>query len=45
MTHAQVNHIIYRLRILPAQLERARRRVEHLEREAARYGIAVEPRA
>ena len=31
--------ISYRIRILPEQLERARRRVEHLEREAERYGM------
>ena len=31
--------IQYRQRLLPEQLERARRRVEHLEREAARIGM------
>ena len=29
----------YRRRLLPEQLERARRRVEHLENEAARLGL------
>lgn len=32
-------HLYYRARILPEQLERARRRVQMLEREAARYGM------
>lgn len=31
--------ILYRQRVLPAQLERARNRVRHLEAEAARYGM------
>ena len=30
----------YRVRLLPEQLERAYRRVEHLEREAIRLGMA-----
>ncbi len=29
----------YRMRLLPPQLDRARRRVVHLEREAARLGL------
>lgn len=31
--------LAYRVRILPGQLERARMRVVHLEREAARLGL------
>lgn len=33
--------IEYRARILPEQLERARRRVRQLEQEAARLGLLV----
>ena len=33
------SQILYRMRVLPDQLERARRRVEMLEREAQRYGL------
>ena len=32
-------YLSYRIRILPEQLERARRRLQMLEREAARYGM------
>jgi hypothetical protein len=32
-------YIAYRLKLLPEQLDRARRRVLHLEREAARLGM------
>ena len=33
--------LAYRFRVLPDQLDRARRRVAHLEREAARLGISA----
>jgi hypothetical protein len=36
----QISHINYRLRMLPKQLDSARRRVVHLEREAARLGLS-----
>lgn len=32
-------HLEYRVRVLPDQLERARRRYEHLCREAERLGL------
>lgn len=35
--------LAYRAKYLPLQLDRARRRVIHLQREAARLGIPVEP--
>jgi hypothetical protein len=33
----QERYLVYRIRMLPDQLERAYRRVEQLEREATRY--------
>ena len=33
------DRLVYRVRILPEQLERARRRVQHLEAEAASLGL------
>lgn len=39
MTEAELRYMKYRIRILPQQLELARRRVQHLEREAARLGL------
>ena len=32
-------YMAYRIKLLPEQLDRARRRVLHLEREAARLGM------
>ena len=39
MTDAELRYMKYRRRVLPEQLELARRRVQHLEREAARLGL------
>lgn len=39
MTDAELRYMKYRRRILPEQLELARRKVEHLEREAERLGL------
>lgn len=39
MTEKEARYLKYRLRVLPDQLEAARRRVIHLEREAARLGL------
>ena len=39
MTPEALRYMKYRIRILPQQLELARRRVQHLEREAARLGL------
>lgn len=39
MTEAEVRYMKYRMRILPEQLELARRKVKHLEREAERLGL------
>lgn len=38
----QAKYLSYRLRILPEQLERARRRYEMLQREAREYGLLDE---
>jgi len=35
----QIRWLAYRLRVVPDQLERARKRVQHLEREAKRLGL------
>jgi hypothetical protein len=35
----RIDRILYRQRVLPEQLERARTRLAHLEREAASYGM------
>ena len=35
----QIGHMAYRLRVLPSQLQTARRRLADLEREAARLGL------
>lgn len=39
MTDAELRYMKYRRRILPEQLDLARRKVEHLEREAERLGL------
>jgi hypothetical protein len=39
MTQKEINHIKYRVRELPDQLDRARRRYTHLIREAKRLGM------
>lgn len=39
MTDAELRYMKYRRRVLPEQLELARRKVEHLEREALRLGL------
>jgi len=39
LTDAELRYMKYRRRVLPEQLELARRRVQHLEREAARLGL------
>ena len=39
MTDAELRYMKYRMRILPEQLELARRKVQHLEREAERLGL------
>lgn len=39
MTDNELRYLKYRRRILPEQLALARRKVEHLEREAARLGL------
>lgn len=39
MTDAELRYMKYRIKILPQQLDLARRRVQHLEREAARLGL------
>lgn len=39
MTDNEIRYMKYRTRILPEQLELARRKVEHLEREAERLGL------
>lgn len=38
----QEKYMSYRLRVLPDQLERARRRYEMLKREAQRYGLPID---
>ena len=38
-TERQIAHLVYRQRMLPSQLERARARVAQLEREAQRIGF------
>ena len=39
MTPDALRYMKYRIRVLPQQLELARRRVKHLEREAVRLGL------
>jgi hypothetical protein len=39
MTENQLRYMKYRIRILPAQLELARRKVQSLEREAKRLNL------
>lgn len=39
MTENETRYMKYRRRILPEQLDLARRKVLHLEREAARLGL------
>ena len=39
LTDAELRYMKYRMRILPEQLELARRKVQHLEREAERLGL------
>lgn len=39
MLNKQERYLAYRLRVLPDQLESARRRVKALENEARRYGM------
>jgi hypothetical protein len=39
MTPEALRYMKYRIKILPQQLELARRRVQHLEREAKRLGL------
>lgn len=38
-TRTGIDLLEYRVKILPIQLERARKRVEHLEAEALRLGL------
>jgi hypothetical protein len=40
MTQKEINHIKYRVRELPDQLDRARRRHMHLIREAKRLSMS-----
>jgi len=40
MDDGHIRYLKYRLKALPIQLERARRRLQHLEREARRLGLA-----
>ena len=39
VTRKGIDHLEYRVRILPSQLERARKRLQHLESEAIRLGL------
>ena len=39
MTDDELKYMKYRIRILPQQLELARRKVQHLEREAQRLNL------
>lgn len=39
MTDDEIRYMKYRIKMLPQQIELARRKVEHLEREAARLGM------
>ena len=39
MTDDELRYMKYRIRVLPEQLELARRKVQHLEREAKRLNL------